>query len=147
MAKGRIMFDSNSFDKMHASGELEKIATSEKYEYYITSIQIEEIGSIPDEKEAERIDNLLALCCIRAHLVPIPSVVGNARVGLCLPVGDDDVLSDLLTVTRSNTHDAIIGSAAKREGCTVVTDDIRYSKKLKQNSIPTMTYDEFIRTI
>ena len=147
MDKERIMFDSNSFDKMHTSGELVKIAASERYEYYITSIQIEEIGNMPDEKKEKRKENLLALCCLRAHLVPIPAVVDYARVGLCLPVGDDDVFSDLLTETGSNTRDAMIGSAAKREGCTVVTDDLRYSKKLKQNGIPTMTYQEFIRVV
>lgn len=54
MDKERIMFDSNSFDKMHTSGELVKIAASERYEYYITSIQIEEIGNMPDEKKEKR---------------------------------------------------------------------------------------------
>jgi rRNA-processing protein FCF1 len=147
MNKERIMFDSNSFDKMRTSGELGRIAASEKFEYYITSVQIEEIGNMPDKKKEERKDNLLALCSLRAHLVPIPAIVGYARSGLCLPVGDDDVLSDLLTVTRSNTRDAMIGSAAKRERCTVVTDDVRYSKKLKQNGIPTMTYQEFVQKV
>ena len=47
----------------------------------------------------------------------------------------------------SNIKDAMIGSAAKREMCIVVTNDKRFSKRLTQYSIPTMEYEEFIKNV
>lgn len=47
--------------------------------------------------------------------------------------------------SRSNVKDAMIGEAAKREGCTLVTDDTKFISKLHKVGIPTMTFDEFAR--
>ena len=146
----KIMFDSNSFDKMWESDEdLEKIITSSIYTYYITSIQIEEIGNIPDKYRETRIKNLLALCKIRAHLLYTPAVVGFSRIGNCVLLSDEDIeiYKELLKETKSNIMDALIGTTAKREGCTIVTDDNDFSKKLKKCSVPTMTYNEFAQSL
>ena len=144
----RIMFDTNAFDKMCSSNDdVEKIIASDQYEYFITSVQIEEIGNIPDIKKEHRIQDLLVLCQIRAQLLFTPAVVGNARLGYCVAAGEDDVYSDLLKETRSNMNDAMIGSAAKIEQCTVVTDDDDFKKRLIKHGIPVLTYDEFIQSL
>lgn len=144
----RIIFDSNAFDKMHSSeNTLNKISTSDKHEYYITSVQIEEIGNMRDEKREQRIRNLLALCRIRAHLLYTPAIVGHARAGFCVVTNEDDIYKDLLKATGNNIPDAMIGSTAYREGCTVVTDDKRFSNRLKAHSISAMTFDDFMQSL
>ena len=144
----RIMFDTNAFDKMCSSnGDVEKIIASDQYEYFITSVQIEEIGNIPDTNKEQRIQDLLMLCQIRAQLLFTPAAVDSGRVGYCVVGGEEDVYSELLNETRSNKNDAVIGSTAKREQCTVVTDDKDFKKRLKKNGIPILSYDEFIRSL
>ena len=65
----RILFDSNTFDKMSESErDINLLISNPDIECYITSIQIEEIGNIPDNNIETRIRDLLALCKIRAHL-------------------------------------------------------------------------------
>ena len=144
----RIMFDSNAFDKMISAGiDLDRIAESTKHEYFITSIQIEELASIPDEKKEQRILNLLAMCKINARLLLTPTVVDHARIGFCVFANENDAYNDLLKCTKSNVNDAMIGSTAKRENCTVVTDDDDFSKRLAKLAIPRMTYEEFIQSL
>ena len=142
------MFDTNAFDKMYTTDDdLDRIVASNKYEYYITSIQIEEIGNIPDSRKEQRKQNLMTLCKIGAQLLFVPAVVGHARLDCCVVADENDVYSDLLKVTHSNVNDAMIGSTAKRENCIVVTDDKDFSKRLKKHSVPTMTYNEFIQSL
>ena len=144
----RIMFDTNAFDKMiSAKTDLDRIAKSSKHEYFITSIQIEELANIPDNKREQRIRNLLALCTIRAKLIYVPAVMGYARVGFCVCAEDNDLYTELLNETKRNAPDAIIGSTAHRENCTVITDDARFIKRLAKLSIPTMKYQEFINSL
>ena len=144
----RIMFDTNAFDKINASSEdLSRIVASNKYEFFITSIQVEEISNIPDSRKEQRTSNLLTLCKIRAHLLFVPAVVGHARLGFCVVSGSDDLYFDLLKQTHSNVNDAMIGSTAKRENCTVVTDDIDFSKRLRNHAVSTMTYEQFIQSL
>ena len=90
------MFDTNAFDKMYSSDDtLNKITHSDKNEYCITSIQIEEIGDIPDSKKEQRIRNLLALCEIKAQLLLVPAVVGRSRVGYCIPSDENELYERL----------------------------------------------------
>ena len=39
----------------------------------------------------------------------------------------------------------MIGEAAKRKGCTLVTDDTKFISELHKVGIPTITFDEFAR--
>ena len=140
----RIMFDTNAFDKMH--DDLDKILACQKYEYYITSLQVEEIKNIPDNKETMKLKNFIALSKIQPPSLPVPAVVGVAKAGDCVPMNDSAYM-DLLKVTHSNVADAMIGATAKRESCTVVTEDKDFSKRLRKHGIPTLTWDEFMSTL
>ena len=141
----RIMFDTNAFDKiLNSSDDLELITACGENEYYITSIQEEELGSIPDDYRRQA---LLSACKKVALKTPTPAIVGFSKVGDCMPTDADDVYFDLLLETHSNVKDAMIGSAAKREKCTVVTNDKRFTKRLKQYKIPTTEYENFIKSI
>ena len=141
----KIMFDSNVFDEIYNSTEaLERIVSLKENEYYITSIQKSELESISDETKKQA---LLSICIVVAQIMPTSAVVGFSRVGDCVVVDEDDVYSELLNATHSNVKDAMIGSAAKREGCTVITNDVRFSKRLKKCQIPTMAYADFMNNV
>lgn len=139
----KLMFDTNTFDKMLLSS-IDKMLSCEEHDYYITSIQIEELGNIPDTKKEQRIQNLISLCMLRAHLLYTPAVIGATRIGLSVLADENDAYESLLNENKSNINDAIIGSTAKRENCTVVTNDGRFARKLKANDIPAITFEEFV---
>ena len=87
---------------------------------------------------------MLCLCKMKAKMVPNIFVLGYGRFGFSVLAGENDTTyEDLLFESRSNVKDAMIGEAAKREGCILVTDDSRFITKLNKASIPTMTFDEF----
>ena len=145
------MFDSNAFSSLLNSNldwtdffpECEG-----KYEFYVTAIQIEELTEISDSKKELRIQHMLCLCKMRAKMVPNILVLGYSRLGLSVFADENDkTYEDLLFESQSNIKDAMIGEAAKREGCTLVTDDTKFISKLHKVGIPTMTFDEFTRTV
>ena len=145
----KIMFDSNAFSSLLNSNIDWTNFFSKcegKYEFYVTAIQIEELTDIPDSKKESRIRHMLCLCLMRAKMVPNILVLGYGRLGLSvLADKNDTTYEDLLFESRKNVKDAMIGEAAKREGCTLVTDDTKFISKLHKAGIPTMTFDEFRR--
>ena len=145
----KIMFDSNAFSSLLNSNidwTNFFYKCEGKYEFYVTAIQIEELTHIPDSKKESRIRHMLCLCLMRAKMVPNILVLGYGRLGLSvLADKNDTTYEDLLFESRKNVKDAMIGEAAKREGCTLVTDDTKFISKLHKAGIPTMTFDEFRR--
>lgn len=147
----KIMFDSNAFSsllnyKMDWTNFFS--VCEDKFEFYITAVQIEELAAIPDSKKETRIQHMLCLCKMRAKMVPNLLVLGYGRIGLSL-ISDveDTIYNALLVENRSNVKDALIGEAAKREGCILVTDDARLSSKLHKIGIPTKTFKEFMLSV
>lgn len=95
-----------------------------------------------------RIRHILCLCKMKATIVPTSIVMGYGRLGFCaFSDKDDTTYEDLLIENRSNVHDAMIGDAAKREGCLLITNDGRFMKKLHRNSIDTMSFEGFRNTV
>ncbi len=143
------MFDSNAFSSLLKSNVDWTNFFSKcegKCEFYVTAIQIEELTKIPDSKIESRIRHMFCLCQMRAKMVPNLPVLGYGRLGLSILANENDTTyKDLLFESRSNVKDAMIGEAAKREGCTLVTDDTKFISKLHNVGIPTMTFDEFSR--
>ena len=147
----KIMFDSNAFSSL-LNSNLDWTnffpMCEGKYEFYVTAIQIEELTEIPDHKKELRIRHMLCLCQMRAKMVSNLFVVGYSRLGLSILADENDTtFEDLLFENRNNVKDAMIGEAAKREGCTLVTDDTKFITKLHKVGIPTMTFEEFARNI
>ena len=147
----KIMFDSNAFSSF-INSELDWTSffcqCEGKYEFYVTAIQIEELTEIHDSKKESRIRHMLCLCQMRAKMVPNIFVVGYSRLGLSILADENDTTyEDLLFESRSNVKDAMIGEAAKREGCILVTNDTKFICKLHNVGIPTMTFEEFAKNI
>ena len=147
----KIMFDSNAFSSLlnaHLDWTNFFSKCEDKYEFYVTAIQIEELTVIPDDKQELRIRHMLCLCQMRAKMVPNIAVLGYSRVGWSvLADPEDTTFRDLLFESKSNIKDAMIGEAAKRECCILVTDDTRFIPKLNKVGIPTMTFEEFKNSI
>lgn len=146
----KVMFDCNSFSKLLELNDWQTFLSKarEKYELCVASIQIEELAQIPDSKMECRIRHILCLCEMKATVVPTSVVMGYGRLGFCAFADvDDTTYEDLLNENRSNVHDAMIGDAAKREGCLLITNDGRFIKKLRRNGIGTMSFEEFRNTI
>ena len=145
----KIMFDSNAFSSL-LNSNIDWTSffskCEDKYEFYVTALQIEELSEIPDSKKETRIQHMLCLCQMRSKMVPNMLVLGYGRLGLSVFADENDTTYEsLLFESRSNVKDAMIGEAAKREGCTLVTDDTKFISKLHKVGIPTITFDEFAR--
>lgn len=144
----KIMFDSNVFDQL--PGIIHKIKSSAEtqYEYYITTIQVEELCEIPDNKKDIRVRNILMLAELRAKLVPISLFIlnGRARLGYAR-LGSGVVYNKILNNNRSNTDDAVIADTAVFEGCMLVTEDKELYNRMTKNGYEVMYLSEFISTI
>ena len=145
------MFDSNAFSSL-LNSDLDWTdffpKCERKYEFYVTAIQIEELTEIPDSMKETRLQHMLCLCQMRAKMVPNILVLGYGRLSLSIFADENDTTyEDLLFENRRNVKDAMIGEAAKREGCTLVTDDTKFISKLHKVGIPTITFDEFTRKV
>jgi len=144
----KIMFDSNVFDKLpEFIGRVQNSAGSQ-YEYYITSIQVEELCEIPDDKQDIRKTNILMLVELRAKLVPISVFIlnGRARLGYAR-LGNGEVYRKILNDKKTNIDDAVIADTAVYEGCTLVTQDKDLYKKMKNNNYDVMYLEEFLDSL
>ena len=140
------MFDSNMFDNLPNC--IDKIIYSKvEYEYYVTTLQIEELCKIPDSKKDKRISLITHLAILRPKLIPIPTfVLGYAKLGQ-VKLGDGIEYNKILNKTKSNIADALIASTAVNEGCTLITDDTKLTTKMKNNNYPVMSFSEFIESL
>ncbi len=145
------MFDSNAFDKlMEIGGSIDFWnQSSSKYTYYITHIQVEELASIPDDKKEKRIANFIQLTMMRAVFLPAPAICGLAICGCATLAGkeDSETFEELGNGSKSHKKDDVIGTVAKREECTVITNDIKFRGRLKNNDVSTMTFEEWRATL
>jgi len=143
----KIMFDSNVFDKLPEIINLIKESAGTQYEYYITSIQVEELCEIPDDKKEKRIKNLLMLADLRATLVPESLfVIGTARLGYAR-LGEGEVYQKILNTNKSNVDDAVIADTSIYEDCILVTEDKDLYNRMLKNGYDVMYLHDFINTI
>ena len=146
----KVMFDCNAFSALLQLNDWKSFLSKaqDKYELCVASIQVEELARIPDSKMECRIRHILCLCEMKATIVPTSIVVGYGRLGFCAFTDENDVIyEELLNENRSNVRDAMIGDAAKREGCLLITNDGRFIAKLRKNSVDTMTFAEFTHAV
>lgn len=143
----KIMFDTNIFDKLGTFiGDIKN--TTNNFEYYVTTIQIEESCEIPDSKIETRKINILRLAELRAKMVPISVFVlnGRSRLGYAR-LGEGVVYKSILKENGSNADDAIIADTAVFEGCTLITDDKELYTKMKSQQYDVMSLSEFLNSL
>lgn len=143
----KIMFDTNVFDKLPEFIDLIRDSTTQ-YEYFVTTIQIDELCGIPDHKIDIRKRNFLMLADLRAKLVPLSVCIlnGRARLGY-VRLGEAEVYKKILNKNNSNIDDAAIADTAVYEGCTLITNDDDLYKRMETNGYNVMKFDDFIKTL
>ena len=141
MTLQRIMLDSNIFDEVAKNKSIFKTAVEHGIvDFYVTSIQIEEIASIPDTKKEKRICIFQSFTELRPRIVPTPfsfSRIDFANVSF-------EPGPDFSFIPNGSEKDRLIAETAIHEKCTFVTNDDRLVKRIKKRGYPAMRYDEFI---
>lgn len=141
----KIMFDTNVFDQLQNYMEMIKKSTN-KYQYFITTIQIDELCEIPDI--ATRKNNFLMLADLRATLVPLSVCILNGIAHLnYVRLGNGEVYEQILSPSHNNINDAAIADTAVYENCTLVTDDKDFYKKMKRQGYASMKFNDFLQSL
>lgn len=147
----KVMFDCNAFSSLlNSNADWVDFYNKckNRYEFYITSVQIEELANISDNKRELRIEHLLCLSMMQAKIIPTIFVVDYSRIGFSIFADDkDDTYEKLLNPSLNNVNDALIGEAAKRENCILITNDAKFAKKLSLIGVETMSFESFQKTI
>lgn len=140
----KVMLDSNVFDRLPEFIDIFKKGQKD-IEYYITTVQIDELCEIKDDKVETRKNRILMLAILRPTLVPISVFALNGRAYLGYArLGEGEVFKKMLTGNDKDIDDAIIADTAVYEHCTLITDDKRLYNRMKRNNYDVMTIDEFI---
>lgn len=141
------MFDTNIFDRLSEFYE-ELKASTDHYEYYVTTVQVEELCEIPDSKIEIRKKNILRLADLRAKLVPISLIILNGRAKFDFAkFGDGEVYKNVLNENKSNTDDAIIADTSVSEGCVLITEDKKLYQKMKEKNYNVLNLEEFLNDL
>lgn len=140
------MFDSMIFDKLpNIIGKLKK--SIPKYQYYVTTIQIDELCQIPDTKMEIRKINMLMLVDLRVTLVPLSIfLLDKAHLGYA-KLGEGKVFYKILNENRSNAKDAAIADTAVSEGCILVTEDKDLYQRMRKHGYGVMYLEDFLNEI
>lgn len=138
----KVMFDNDILNKI-VEGQLDMdyIIKSNKFEFYATHIQSDQVNRCPDnEKRAMLTLNLTKLSPI---LLPTESfVLGTSRLGEA-KWGDGEVLEGLRKENQNHTEDALIGEVAIKKGILLVTNDKTLKSRVNSNSGRAINLDEF----
>lgn len=142
----KIMFDSNIFDVLPNYITKLKQLTKE-YEFFITTIQTDEIADISDDKKRKRRQNFLMLADLRPKVVSLSLGIWDLARFDYMHLGPAQVYYKLLNPSGNNKHDAAIADTAVREGCTLVTNDMKLYRKMKKYGYSVLTFEEFLGDI
>lgn len=140
--KTKVMFDTNAFDKIQSNISCIR-QNRDKYDFYITSIQIKELLAIPESKRDLRERNITNIIELRPTLIPIPfswDYIDFTNFSFSVEPSYWAVLKG----SKSNRNDALIAATAIHEDCLLVTEDIELLKRMEKLNKPAITFDEFI---
>lgn len=144
----KIMFDSNAYDEL-AKRNIDWKKFHEKsvgrYEYFITTIQEDELGEIDVSKHEKKIEIDTILDQLKPNMTDAIAVVGKSRVGLCYLPSEEEcsTYDSVMAGNAKNSNDANIGVSAQREGCIVVTNDNKFLKRGKRNNLKIMSFEDW----
>lgn len=143
ISKTKVVFDSNIYNRI-ADGELDISLlekNKDKFEFYITHIQVDEINKCPDTEKRARLS--LIKTKIAPILVPTESIVfGVSRWNEC-KFSDGKTLENLRKGNEKHTEDALIGEVAIKNSYLLVTDDEKIRKRVNSNGGKAISLAEF----
>lgn len=138
----RVMFDNDILNKIvEGQIDMDYIIKSNKFEFYATHIQSDQVSRCPDnEKRAMLTLNLTKLA---PRLLPTESfVLGTSRLGEA-KLGDGKVLEGLRQENQNHTEDALMGEVAIKKGILLVTNDKTLKSRVNSNSGRAINLKEF----
>lgn len=138
----RVMFDNDILNKIvEGKIDIDRIIKSNKFEFYATHIQTDQVSRCPDnEKRALLTLNLTKLSPI---VLPTESfVLGKSRLGEA-KLGDGGTLEKIRKENLKHTEDALIGEVAIKKGILLVTNDKTLKSRVNANGGRAINLEEF----
>lgn len=136
----KYMLDSNVFDSLNME-DIEKLKKW-NHEYYITSVQFDEINNIPDNKNDIKIVNKKKI-----ELLGVKEVLLNTWVWGHFRFNDtrwgDGIEYEKILSGQVGSGDALIAEAAKIENCIIVTNDKKMYNRLVSLDYNVLYFHEF----
>lgn len=142
--KQRVLIDNNCIDTLGVFSDIYKHLTSQ-YEFCVSSIIVEELASIPDDKMEKRIKTFIALSKAEVKFVlDAIKIYGVTRYDCCRYADEKTrkVYHEILNESGNNVKDAIIAATAAYENCILLTNDKELYKKMKEHGYAVMSFDE-----
>ena len=141
--KTRVIFDTH-VNVAIADGllNIEQLKDSkEKFDFYITQIQVDEMNKCGDEEKRARI------FLIKTNLAPIiiateSAVFDVSRFGHA-KLGNGKVFEQLRQNNKKHTRDALIGETAIENNMILVTDDKTLRTRVNTKDGKAVSFDEF----
>lgn len=143
MKKLKFLLDNNVIDILGDTFNDLLLSYSYTIELFICSTVLEELASIPDTKRNIRIKNLILLARLETKFLNDSIVIWDSSRWDCSIWNDGIVYNEILNDSCNNTHDAIIAETAVKNGCYLITDDIRLYKKMKQHNYRVLNSNEW----
>ena len=143
--KTKIMFDTNEFDKVLDSN-IDPDQITDKYEVYVTLIQMEEIRNIPESKKEKREKLLNTISKLKAISIPTPFTWDYFNFA-SFSFSIEPAYWKVLKQTKANRNDALIAATAIHEECVLVTEDKEILRDMKKLNKPAYTFIDFSSTI
>lgn len=138
------MFDTNIFDAI-LDGKIDINQFPNKFSYFVTHVQKDEIEAIRQPEKLKRKEQLLKLFkeIKKEEIVTEGCVVGASKVGKA-KIGNGGILEKLRKGNLKHTEDALIGETAIKNNLILVTNDDKLRKKSKSLGGQAITFLQFL---
>ncbi|MEM4254480.1 MAG: hypothetical protein QXR48_03810 [Candidatus Woesearchaeota archaeon] len=140
--KIRVMFDNDVLNKI-AEGQIDidKIIQSDKFVFYATHIQTDQVSRCPDEEKRKILT--LNLTKLEPIILPTESFIsGTSRLGEA-KLGDTKALDKIRQQNPNHAEDALIGEVAIKKGILLVTNDKTLKARVNANGGRAVNLEEF----
>ncbi len=138
----KLIFDTNTFDDLiNGTLNIETIIKND-FQVFLTHIQIDELNECPDNERRARLFN--SMIEIKPTKIPTESfIIGVSRIGSA-KLSDGNLFNELRNGNIKNTNDALIGETAIKNNLILVTNDIKFSRKVIKLGGKVMTTQELL---
>lgn len=141
--KIRVMFDNDILNKL-TQGELDldKLKSSNKFEFYATHIQTDQVSRCNDSEKRAKLT--LTLTKLAPIIIPTESgIFGISRFGEFKFSGENSKIEDLRQGNANHNEDSLIGETAIKKGILLITNDKTLKSRVNANGGRAINLDEF----
>ena len=138
----RLIFDNDILNKI-VEGELDtqKIINSNRFEFYSTHIQTDQLSACKDEEKRKKLVLLFAI--LKPDITPTETfVMDYSRIGFAKLVESQD-FEKLRQENYNHTEDALIGEVAIKNKLLLITNDKTLRSRVNSNGGRAINLEEF----